>query len=107
MSDGKFKKGNTAGGSRKGIPNKQPSDLRDMVLSVAAGLHEDGIEAALEAWIKSSPKNLTTFWTKGIFPIMPKIVETPDLADGNLIEYQKAYIARMKNGGKDQSEDDG
>ena len=67
-----FEKGNA--GRPKGSKNKVPSDLRDIVISVAGSLHEDGLEAALKEWALKG-RNETIFWTKMVAPLMPKIVE--------------------------------
>ena len=61
MSDGKFKKGNKSGGSRKGIPNKLTTDLRELFLSVAHELHPDGAKAALQKWAEN-PRNQGKYW---------------------------------------------
>jgi hypothetical protein len=101
MGDGRFKKGNTAGGSRKGIPNKVTDDLRAMFLNVADSLHPDGAEAAMREWAKN-PRNQGKYW-EFIARMLPKTIDATIDDKSNLIQHQKDYIARMKNGGKDVS----
>ena len=76
MADGKFKEGHIkTGGRQKGSKNKQPSELRDMVLSAAGSLHKDGIEAAFKEWLDENKKNKSILWSKIIPQLLPKVVE--------------------------------
>ena len=68
-----FEKGNP--GRPKGSKNKQPSELRDMVLSAAGSLHKDGLEAAFKEWLDASAKHRSILWAKIIPQLLPKVVE--------------------------------
>ena len=101
---GKFEDGHDkVGGRKKGSKNKVPSNLRDVVLSVADGLHPDGIEAAIKAWATKNPRNEGVFWTKMIAPLMPKVIETPDLRQNQDKEFEDAF--ERLNGAKPEVDD--
>ena len=96
---GKFKDGHEkVGGREKGSKNKIPKDLRDIIIAVAEGMHPDGMEAAIEAWAKKG-RNETVFWTKGVFPLLPKTIEAT-IEDNDIEGRRTRYEERMKNGGK-------
>lgn len=95
---GRLQKGHGMG-RPKGSTNKDSADLRSVFLSVANGLHPDGIEGALLEWAKAS-RNQTQFWHM-MARMLPKAVEATikDETIGKQLDEAAERLRKLKDDG--------